>query len=30
MGAADLGMPEDLATWALAAASGMDYYGFAF
>jgi drug/metabolite transporter (DMT)-like permease len=30
MGAADLGMPEDLATWALAAASGMVYYGFAF
>ena len=28
--AADLGMPEDLATWALAAASGIVYYGFAF
>ncbi len=30
MGAADLGLPDDLATWALAAASGMVYYGFAF
>ncbi|TDO44208.1 EamA-like transporter family protein [Kribbella sp. VKM Ac-2527] len=30
IGAADLGLPEDLATWALAAASGMVYYGFAF
>ncbi len=29
-GAADLGVPEDLTTWALAAASGMVYYGFAF
>jgi probable blue pigment (indigoidine) exporter len=29
-GAADLGAPEDLTTWALAAASGMVYYGFAF
>lgn len=30
IGAADLGLPDDLATWALAAASGMIYYGFAF
>jgi len=30
IGAADLGAPEDLSTWALAAASGMVYYGFAF
>ncbi len=29
-GAAELGLPADLATWALAAASGMVYYGFAF
>ena len=30
IGAADLGLPNDLTTWALAAASGMVYYGFAF
>lgn len=30
VGAADLGLPSDLTTWALAAASGMIYYGFAF
>ncbi|KRF20596.1 hypothetical protein ASG90_18655 [Nocardioides sp. Soil797] len=30
IGAAELGLPDDLATWALAAASGMVYYGFAF
>lgn len=30
MGVADIGVPEDLTTWALAAASGMVYYGFAF
>jgi probable blue pigment (indigoidine) exporter len=30
VGAADPGLPEDLATWALAAASGMVYYGLAF
>ncbi|MDP3967668.1 MAG: DMT family transporter, partial [Nocardioides sp.] len=30
VGAADPGLPEDLATWALAAASGIVYYGFAF
>lgn len=29
-GAAELGLPDDLATWALAAASGVVYYGFAF
>lgn len=29
-GAAELGLPADLATWALAATSGMVYYGFAF
>ncbi len=30
VGATDLGMPKGLTTWALAAASGMVYYGFAF
>ncbi len=30
IGAADLGLPADLATWALAAASGGLYYGLAF
>jgi probable blue pigment (indigoidine) exporter len=30
VGAADLGLPDDLATWALAIASGVVYYGFAF
>lgn len=30
VGAAELGLPADLVTWALAAASGMVYYGFAF
>lgn len=30
IGVAELGLPNDLATWALAAASGMVYYGFAF
>ncbi|TGN63370.1 DMT family transporter [Nocardioides eburneiflavus] len=30
IGAADLDLPDDVATWALAAASGMVYYGFAF
>ncbi len=30
VGAAEVGLPEDLATWALAAASGMVYYGLAF
>jgi len=29
-GVADLGLPDDLATWGLAAASGMVYYGLAF
>ena len=30
LGVTHLGMPADLATWGLAAASGMVYYGFAF
>lgn len=30
LGVADLRLPEDLATWALAAASGIVYYGLAF
>ncbi len=30
IGTADLGLPADSATWALAAASGMVYYGLAF
>ena len=30
IGIADLGLPSDSATWALAAASGMVYYGLAF
>ena len=30
LGAADLELPDDAATWALAAASGMLYYGLAF
>jgi len=30
LGAAELGLPDDAATWALAAASGMLYYGLAF
>jgi len=30
VGAAELGLPDDLVTWALAAASGMVYYGLAF
>jgi probable blue pigment (indigoidine) exporter len=30
IGTADLGLPADAATWALAAASGMVYYGLAF
>ena len=30
IGAADLGLPADSATWALAAVSGMVYYGLAF
>lgn len=30
IGIADLGLPADSATWALAAASGMVYYGLAF
>jgi probable blue pigment (indigoidine) exporter len=30
VGVADLGLPDDLATWGLAAASGMVYYGLAF
>ncbi len=30
VGTADLGLPADSATWALAAASGMVYYGLAF
>ena len=30
IGAAELGLPDDLTTWALAAASGVVYYGFAF
>ncbi len=30
IGAADLGLPEDVATWALAVSSGVIYYGLAF
>ena len=30
VGAADLGLPEDLSTWALVVASGTIYYGLAF
>jgi probable blue pigment (indigoidine) exporter len=30
VGAAELGLPQDPASWALAATSGMVYYGFAF
>ncbi len=30
VGAADLGLPEDLTTWALVVASGTIYYGLAF